>query len=95
MEVVKKEVLWQCDQHWLINTIWWQFIQHFGWRRRQEHHSRKLEDLSLKRDDNSVEYLRFVEGITKTRQFGLYEKHRLVSAKDVCCKHCTMPHFIL
>jgi len=39
----------------------------------------KLEDLSLKRDYNGVEYLTFAEGVTKTRQPGLHEKHRLVT----------------
>jgi len=54
------------------------FTQQFGLRGRQEHHSMKIEDLTLKVDSDGVEYLTLAEGVTKTRQSGLHEKHRLV-----------------
>ena len=82
-----EDVLWKCGQLGsstpmsIINTIWWQFTQHFGLRGRQEHHSMQVEDFSFRMDDNGVEYLTFAEGITKTRQSGLHEKHRLVQPK--------------
>ena len=41
----------------------------------------KVEDFVFKLDDGGNEYLTFSEGITKTRQSGLHEKHRLVQPK--------------
>ena len=67
--------------HLTYHTIWWLFTQHFGIRGRQEHHSMKVEDFIFKKDDNSNEFLTFSEGITKTRQSGIHEKHRLVIPK--------------
>ena len=60
----------------LINSVWWLLTQYFGLRGRQEHHSMKLEDFQLCKDDNGVEFVQFTEGITKTRQGGLHQKHR-------------------
>ena len=83
----EEESLWECCQLGastalsLINTIWWQFTQHFGLRGRQEHHNMKVEDFTLKTNNEGVEYLTYAEGITKTRQSGLHEKHRLVQPK--------------
>ena len=83
----EEEILWTCGQlgsynpRSLINTIWWQFTQHFGLHGRQEHHSMKVEDFIFKKDNDGKEYLTFAEGITKTRQSGLHEKHRLVIPK--------------
>lgn len=79
----EEEILWNCGQlgcqnpKSLINTLWWLLTQHFGLRGRQEHHSMKIEDFVLKKSDEGKEYLTFAEGITKTRQSGLHEKHRL------------------
>ena len=48
----EEETLWSCGQFGsstpasLINTIWWQFTQHFGLRGRQE--PMKVQDFSLK-----------------------------------------------
>ena len=50
-------------------------------RGRQEHHSMKIEHFILKIADGGKEFLTFSEGITKTRQSGLHEKHRLVNPK--------------
>ena len=88
----EEETLWDCGQLGsstpvsLVNTIWWLFTQHFGIRGRKEHHSMKVEDFTFKKDDNSNEFLTFSEGITKTRQSGLHEKHRLVIPKMFCTK---------
>ena len=82
----EEETLWDCGQLGsstpvsLVNTIWWLFTQHFGIRGRQEHHSMKVEDFTFKKDDSN-EFLIFSERITKTRQSGLHEKHRLVILK--------------
>ena len=78
----EEETLWSCGQFGsstpasLINTIWWQFTQHFGLRGRQE--PMKVQDFSFKKDDKGNDFVTFAEGITKTRQSGLHERHRLV-----------------
>ena len=41
----------------------------------------KLEDFCLRKDDCGNEFLTYSEGITKTRQSGLHEKHRLTTPK--------------
>ena len=50
--------------------MWWLLIQHFGLRRRQEHHDMKVDDFQLCKDDNGVEFVQFTEGQIKTRQGG-------------------------
>jgi len=47
----------------------------------------KGEDFILKIDDMGNEYLTFPEGITKTRQSGPHEKHRLVQPKMFATKN--------
>ena len=70
----EEEELWGCDQcgyHFpltLINTLWLLFTLHFGSRGRQEHHTMRLDDFSLRTDDKGNEYLTFAANITKTRQ---------------------------
>ena len=76
-------VLWDCGQlgisspRSLINTIWWLLTQHLGLRGRKQHHELKLEDFTFKISDRGHEYVTLAEGITKTLQSGLHEKHRL------------------
>ena len=65
----------------LINTIWWLFTLQFGLRRQQEHHSLTVSDFQFKKDDFGNELVMFVEGITRTRQSCLHEKHRLIQPK--------------
>ena len=80
-------ILWECEQLGtqspmsLINTIWWLFTLHFGLRGRQEYHSLAVSDIHFKKDDFDNEFVMFIEGITKTRQSGLHEKHRLIQLK--------------
>ena len=80
-------ILWECEQlgthssvH-LINTIWWLFTLHFGLRGRQEHHSMTVSDFQFKKDDFDNEFVTLAEGITKTCQSGILEKHRLIQPK--------------
>lgn len=54
---------------------------HFGLRGRQEHHDMMVEDISIERDDDGVEFITFSEGPTKTRQGGLRVKPRLATPK--------------
>ena len=74
--------MWECEQLGthspmsLINTIWWLFTLHFGLRGRQA-----VSDIHFKKDDFDNEFVMFNEGITKTRQSGLHEKHRLIQPK--------------
>ena len=44
---------------------------HFGLRGRQEHHDMMVEDFSIEKDYDGVEFITFSEGPTKTRQGGL------------------------
>ena len=79
--------MWECGQLGthspmsLIDTIWWLFTLHFGLKGRQKHHSMTVSDFQFKKDDFGNEFVTFAEGITKTRQSGLHEKHRLVQPK--------------
>ena len=80
-------ILWECGQLGthspmsLIDTIWWLFTLHFGLKGRQKHHSMTVSDFQFKKDDFGNEFVTFAEGVTKTRQSGLHEKHRLIHSK--------------
>ena len=80
-------ILWECGQLGthspmsLIDTIWWLFTLHFGLKGRQKHHSMTVSDFQFKKDDFGNEFVTFAEGITKIRQSGLHEKHRLIQPK--------------
>lgn len=52
---------------------------HFGLRGRQEHHDMMVEDFSIEKDDDGVEFITFSEGLSKTRQGGLRVKPRLAT----------------
>ena len=65
----------------LINTIWWLFTLRFGLRGWQEHHSMTVSDFQFKKDDFGNEFVTSAVRITKTRQSGLHEKHRLIQPK--------------
>ena len=54
---------------------------HFGLRGRQEHHDMMVEDFSIGKDDDGVEFNTFSEGPTKTRQGGLRVKPCLATPK--------------
>ena len=79
----EEEILWQHGQLGLktpsafINTIWQQMTQHFVLRGRQEHHTLKIEDLTFKINEQGTTYPIYAKGITKTRQYGPHENHRL------------------
>ena len=81
------EVLWNAGKfgnsngYSLTNTLWWLFTLHFGLRGRQEHHDMEIQHFTFKKDDHGGEYVTYAEGITKTRQSGLHDKHRLVKPK--------------
>ena len=61
--------------------IWWLFTLHFELRGQQEHHSMTVNDFQFKIDDFGNEFVAFAYGITKNRQSGLHEKHRLIQPK--------------
>ena len=83
----EEKILWKSCQlggenpRSLANTMWWLLTQHFGLRGRQEHHEICIEDFSLHKDDNGIEFVTFAEGVTKTRQSGLRAKPRLIKPK--------------
>ena len=80
-------ILWECEKieshssMSLINTIWWLFTLHFGLRGRQKDHPMTVSDFQFRKDDFVNEFVTFAEGITKTRQSRLHEKHRLNQPK--------------
>ena len=65
----------------LLVMIWWLFTLHFELRGQQEHHSMTVNDFQFKIDDFGNEFVAFAYGITKNRQSGLHEKHRLIQPK--------------
>ena len=83
----EEKILWESghlggeNPRSLANTMWWLLTQHFGLRGRQEHREMRIEDFSLHKDDNGIEFVTFAEGVTKTRQSGLRAKPRLVKPK--------------
>ena len=83
----EEEVLWVAGKlgnnspESLVNTIWWILAQYFGLRGRQEHHSMKVDEFALRKDDDGQEYVEFAEGLTKTRGGGLSKKSRDFSPK--------------
>ena len=83
----EEEILWQCGQlghenaQSLINSLWWLMTQHFGLRRRQEHHPFMLEDLKVHTGDDGERYYILSEKRTKSRQGGLTKKDRKSSPK--------------
>ena len=61
--------------------MWFLFTQHFGLRGRQQHHTMRVEDFIINREDENNEYVTFSEGVTKTRQGGTRQKQRNVVPK--------------
>ena len=76
----------------LNHTIFFQISQNFGTRGCQEHHQIKMEDLKIVSNATTgkVEYVEWVEGITKTRQGGLVKQVRRVPQRmfAVGCLRC-------
>ena len=87
LNVLDEKDLWTSEQlggrnaRSLTNTMWFLFTQHFGLRGRQQHHTMKVEDFVINRDDENNEYVTFSEGVTKTRQGGTRQKQRNVVPK--------------
>lgn len=79
----EEEVLWRCGQlgmdtpRAVLNTIWWLLSQHLGLRGREKHKKLRIQDFKFCVSDTGAEYVRLAEGISKTLQSGLREKHRL------------------
>ena len=59
----EEKILWESghlggeNPRSLANTMWWLLTQHFGLRGRQEHHEMRIEDFSLHKDDNGIEFV--------------------------------------
>ena len=83
----EEETLWDCGQlgpknpRSLLNTKWFLLTQHFGLRGRQEHYTILVQDFVMHLDEEGNKFYTFAEGVTKTRQSGLREKHRVVIPK--------------
>lgn len=67
----EEEILWENGQlgnqnpHVLINTMWWLLTMHFYLRGRQEHHDMMVEDFSIEKDGDGVEFITFSEGLQR------------------------------
>ena len=73
---------WQLVPKSLIVKMCLLFIpQHFGLRGCQEHHDMFVEDFSFSKDDNGVEYVKYEENPSKTRQGGAPKKRIVVEPK--------------
>ena len=75
-ELWEKKRLGKGSPQVLVQTVWWLLTQYFGLRGRREHHSMKVEGFSFGLDENNMEYVKFIENPTKTRQSGLSAKPR-------------------
>ena len=72
----EEELLWEsgalgCDNAESLNhSLWYTLSQHFGMRGVQEHLQMNLKDFKFVRKPgtNDVEYVEWMEGLTKTRQ---------------------------
>ena len=90
-------ISWECGQLGthssmsLINTIWWLFTLHIRLRGQQEHHPMTVSDFQFKKDDFGNEFVTFAKGITKTRQSGLHQKHRLIQPKKFSTDNSRCP----
>lgn len=72
----------------LTNVNFKNLTEHFGLRGRQEHYSMQIEDFSIYTSpDNSIKYMTFKEGPTKTRSGGLRVKQRAVKPKMFATGH--------
>ena len=72
------------------------FTQHFRMQGRQEYHSMRIEHFHFKKKDQDTEYA-FSEGITKTLQNMLHNKHQLAIPKmfGADTKRCPVHFFKL
>ena len=92
----EEEVLWVARKlgnnspESLVNKIWWILTQYFGLRGYQEHHSMKVDDFAIRKDDDGQEYVEFAEGLTKTRGGGLSKKVPRFLTKNVCHRRRTL-----
>ncbi|XP_033725294.1 zinc finger MYM-type protein 3-like [Pecten maximus] len=63
----EEEILWECGQHALLNTVWFNNTKRLGFGGCYENRQLKWGDIELKTDENGSEYLEFNEITTKTR----------------------------
>ena len=83
-----EEILWtegklgKGDPITLLHTLWFNNIQHFGLRGRQEHCDMTMDNFRTKFDEESgMRYIEFKENPTKTRQHGLHPNPRMTNPK--------------
>jgi hypothetical protein len=70
--------------------LWWLLTQHFGLRGRQEHHEMNVEDFSLQKDDNGIEFVTFAEGVTNSLGFA----SKTLKTRVKLNLNFTLPHAI-
>ena len=77
LTIDEEESLWHCGQFGfqtpraLQNTLWWNIVQQFGLRGRDNHYNLQIEEFSVEIDENSRRYVKYIEGPSKTRNGGL------------------------
>ena len=91
----EEEVLWEAEKvgsktpEALFSSMWWLLTQFFGLHGGQKHHTMKMEDFRLCKNEEGMEFVQFTDGPTKTRQGGLQSKNRdfqprMFSLQAVC-----------
>ena len=69
----------------LNHTVFFMLSQQFGTRGCQEHHQLRVEDLKVVRDtQGKTMYVEWVEGVTKTRQWGTDKDGPQATSETVC-----------
>ena len=77
----KNRALGEQNPKSLFYALWYLLTLHVGLRSCQEHHGMFVEDFSLSKDDQGIEYVTFEENPTKTRQGVLRKKRGAVQPK--------------
>ena len=87
LNAAEEEILWKCGQLGTstgespTTTVFWLLIQHFGLGRRQQRRDMKMDDFCFAKDNNTIEFITFSEGVTKRSVQGLNGRPRLQKPK--------------
>ena len=99
----QEEMLWEkrklgaISPEVLLHTIWFNNIQHFGQRGRQEHVSMNVNNFNRRTTDDGRQCIEFLEDPTKCRGKGLHPNFRVTPPKMVAtgCERCPVKLFDL
>ena len=84
----EEELLWEkgalgcSDAKTLNRMVFYTLSQHFGTQGRQEHHDIRVEELKVvKSPTGETDYVKWIEGLTKTRKGGLNKPARKIQQR--------------